>query len=126
MKYYAAVGDKNELSAVTVLPPVRALFSYHYYKKKVNEIQEFIANGYEPFIDSGAFSADSKGVNIDIDDYCNFIITTGATIYAGLDVIGDATATAKNVSYMERVYKLKPIPTFHMGSKLEDLAELMD
>jgi hypothetical protein len=126
MKYYAAVGDKNELSAVTVLPPVRALFSYYYYKKKVNEIQEFIRGNGEAFIDSGAFSADSVGAVIDIDEYCEFIINSGSPIYAGLDVIGDAKATAKNVSYMERVHKLKPIPTFHMGSKLEDLAELMD
>jgi hypothetical protein len=126
MKYYAAVGDKRELSAVIVLPPVRALFSYHYYKNKINEIQEFIKSGHEAFIDSGAFSADSVGAEIDIDDYCRFIIESKATVYAGLDVIGDAKKTAANVSYMERVHKLKPIPTFHMGSKLDDLAELMD
>lgn len=126
MKYYAAVGDKRELSAVQVLPPVRALFSYHYYKKKVNEIQEFIALGGEALIDSGAFSADSVGAEIDIDEYCIFIKQTGAILYAGLDVIGDAKATMKNVSYMKRVHKLNAFPTFHMGSKLEDLYEMMD
>lgn len=126
MKYYAAVGDKRELAAVQIIPPVRALFSYHYYKNKVEEIQEFVAANHEAFIDSGAFSAASLKVNIDIDDYCEFIIKTGATVYAGLDVIGDAKATAKNVDYMERVHKLSPIPTFHMGSKLDDLKELMD
>lgn len=126
MKYYAAVGDKRELAAVKVLPPVRALFSYHYYKNKINEIQEFIKGGGECLIDSGAFSADSVGAEIDIDSYCNFIIDSGATLYAGLDVIGDAKATMKNVAYMERVHKLHPFPTFHMGSKLEDLYEMMD
>lgn len=125
MKYYAAVGDKRELAAVQVIPPVRALFSYHYYKNKVEEIQEFVQAGHEAFIDSGAFSAASVKAKIDIDDYCEFIQNTGATIYAGLDVIGDAKATAKNIEYMERVHKLNPIPTFHMGSKLDDLAELM-
>jgi hypothetical protein len=125
MKYFAAVGDKRELAAVQVLPPVRALFSYHYYKNKEDEIHEFIKLGGEAFIDSGAFSADSVGAKIDIDAYCEFIISCGAPLYAGLDVIGDAKATMKNVDYMERVFKLSPIPTFHMGSHLDDLRELM-
>lgn len=124
MKYYAAVGDKRELSAVVVMPPVRILFSYHYYKNKIEEIQECVAKNYEVFIDSGAFSADTVGAEIDIDEYCRFIINCGASMYAGLDVIGDAKSTMLNIKYMEETYGLKPLPTFHMGSTLEELKDV--
>lgn len=126
MKFYAAVGDKREISAVCVIPPVRMLCSYHYFKNQGELVTNLINKQYDIFIDSGAFSAESLGKPINIDEYCEFILDTGATMYAALDVIGNAEATRKNVQYMEKEYFLKPIPTFHMGSKLEDLGKLMD
>lgn len=125
MKFFAAVGSKDELGATIVMPPYRVLCSYHYWKSKIELIKECLEKGYEVFVDSGAFSAKSLGKEIDIDAYCNFIIETGVTMYAGLDVIGDASATMKNVHYMENRYGLKPIPTFHMGSELTELYPLM-
>lgn len=121
MKYYAAVGDKREIGAVCVIPPVRMLCSYHYFKKKTELVKELVEKHYEIFIDSGAFSAATKGAVINIDEYCVFIKDTGATIYAGLDVIGDAKQTRINNEYMIKEHGLNPIPTFHMGSELKDL-----
>jgi len=126
MKYYAAVGDKREIASVCVIPPIRMLCSYHYFKKKAPLIKELVHKRYDIFIDSGAFSAQTLGKPIDIDDYCKFIIETEAIIYAGLDVIGNAKQTLKNTEYMAKEYGLKPIPTFHMGSSLDDLIALMD
>jgi len=124
MKYYAAVANKEEIAAVSVLPPIRILASYYIFKKKIELIKKCIKDGNEMFIDSGAFSAENKGAIIDIDDYCKYVIETGATVYAGLDVIGDPVASAKNIEYMERVYGLHPIPTFHMGGSFDNLRKL--
>lgn len=125
MKYYAAVGDKREIGAVSIIPPIRMLCSYHYFKKKAELIKELILKHYDIFIDSGAFSAETLGKPINIDDYCKFIIDTQAITYAGLDVIGNALQTRKNTEYMVKEYGLKPIPTFHMGSSIDDLEALM-
>lgn len=126
MKYFAAVGNKNEIDAVCVFPPFNILCSYHYFKKKKELILECLQKQIDVFIDSGAFSARSKGISIDLDEYCKWLIETGVTTYAGLDVIGDAAATKKNIKYMEKEYGLNPIPAFHLGSSLDSLAELCD
>lgn len=126
MKYYAAVGDQREISAVVVIPPVRMLCSFHYFKKKKELVKELVDKGYEIFIDSGAFSAHTQDVEINIDDYCSFIKFTGSGLYAGLDVIGDAKQTRLNTEYMIEKFGLNPIPTFHLGGEVEDLYRLFD
>jgi hypothetical protein len=125
MKYYAAIVSEEEGKAPTVQPPYCMLLSYHYFKKKAELVKSYIAKGYDIFIDSGAFSAETKGVPINIDEYCEFLINTGVGTYAGLDVIGNAKATMGNVRYMEERYKLTPIPTFHLGGDLEDLYKIL-
>lgn len=126
MKYYAAIVSEEEGKAPTVQPPYCMLLSYHYFKKKAELVKSYIAKGYDIFIDSGAFSAETKGVPINIDEYCEFLIETGVSTYAGLDVIGNAKATIGNVRYMESRYKLSPIPTFHLGSNFEDLYHILE
>lgn len=68
------------------------------------------------FLDSGAFSAFTQGVEIDIQKYIEFIKENEnhLEIYANLDVIGDASATWKNQKKMERA-GLLPMPCFHFG-----------
>lgn len=68
------------------------------------------------FLDSGAYSAKSKGVEIDIYKYIEFIkeYKSDITVYANLDVIGDAEATLKNQKIMESE-GLTPLPCFHRG-----------
>lgn len=125
MKYFAAVVNEAEIEASCLMPPNCILASYHYFKTKQELIKSCLSKNYEVFIDSGAFSAENSGKEIAIDDYCRFLVETGATTYAGLDVIGNAAKTRENVEYMIREYDLDPIPTFHMGSNLEDLKELV-
>lgn len=76
-----------------------------------------VKNKVELFLDSGAFSAWSKGASIDIQEYIEFIKQHEDVIevYANLDVIGDAKATWKNQRIMERA-GLHPLPIFHFGS----------
>lgn len=70
------------------------------------------------FLDSGAFSAWNRGVEIDIDDYINYIIENKEYIdvYANLDVIGDAEKTYKNQKYMESK-GLTPLPVYHTNKE---------
>lgn len=126
MRYYSAVVSKDEVIATCFQPPYYILASYHYWKDKKDDLKEYIAKGYSVFIDSGAFSAGNSGKVIDIDDYCKFLVDINATIYASLDVMGDAEATLANYNYMVENYPLKPIPTFHMGSEIKYLKPLLE
>ena len=124
MKIYFACTGNNEPRYLSGAGLNNILCSYYYYKKNPELIIDLIEGGVNVFIDSGAFSAKFSGAEIDIDEYSKFVIQTGSTFYAGLDVIGDAAATKKNQKYMEDEYGLNPIPTFHLGSRLEDALEL--
>ena len=125
MKYYAAVVNEDEIRASCLIPPSQILCSYHYFKKKQDVVKECLRKNYDVLIDSGAFSAANSGKEIDIREYCEFILETGVVKYAGLDVIGDAKATRDNTEFMIKECKLKPIPTFHMGSEISDLDALL-
>jgi hypothetical protein len=83
------------------------------------------------FLDSGAFSAWTQGVEIKVEDYIDFIkeYKDVIDIYANLDVIGlggkqpnrlTAEMTLKNQKIMEKA-GLNPIPAFHFGEPLEFL-----
>ncbi len=73
-------------------------------------------NEVSVFLDSGAFSAFTKNVTIDIQEYIKFIKEhrESITVYSNLDVIGDAEASLRNQEIMEDA-GLSPIPCFHRG-----------
>jgi len=75
-----------------------------------------MGNKISLFLDSGAFSAWSKNININIHEYINYIKENKKYIdhYACLDVIGDAEKTFENQKIMEAA-GLSPIITFHKG-----------
>lgn len=97
------------------------LESYHYVKGQrfVDVMRE---QGAQVFLDSGAFSAHSLGVSIDIDGYCDYILRNrdilrvdGTAVMASvLDGIGDPLKTWQNQIYMESK-GAKPLPCFHFG-----------
>ena len=74
----------------------------------------------ELFLDSGAYSALTQGKVIDLDEYVKFIQDNkdAISVYANLDVIGDAEGTWKNQKFMEK-RGLHPLPVFHAGEDLE-------
>lgn len=83
------------------------------------------------FLDSGAFSAWTQGVEIDIQEYIAFIKEHEhiLEVYANLDVIGvggkqpnrlTAEMTLKNQKIMEDA-GLKPMAVFHFGEPFEFL-----
>lgn len=72
--------------------------------------------GVGVFLDSGAFSAFTRGARIDIGRYIAFAQAVGSLVdvVANLDVIGDPVATAANQRTMEAA-GLAPLTTCHLG-----------
>lgn len=93
------------------------------------------------FLDSGAYSAWSRGTKIDLDEYCEFIKANIELIdvYASLDVIPGAPgrpASPKerdeaaeqswaNYSYMVE-QGLSPLPVYHYGEDQRFLERMLD
>lgn len=75
-----------------------------YFKKKRKKI----------FLDSGAFSAYTRGKEVNLDEYIEFIKEYKNKIgtYVNLDVIGSPEGTWKNQRYMEKK-GLMPLPVWH-------------
>lgn len=98
--------------------------SFNFYK---NEREFVMENECSIFLDSGAFSAWSKGVKIDIDEYISFIKQHQEylTYYAVLDVIGDPDKTYENQKYMEK-QGVSPIPCYHYGEDVSWLKRYLN
>lgn len=92
------------------------------------------------FLDSGAFSAWSRGAVIDLDEYCAFIRTNieKIEVYASLDVIpgqpgSPATTKQRNEaaeeSWENYLYMLNegldPIPVYHYGEDMRFLERML-
>lgn len=106
----------------------RALVSYHAIRQSPRHMEAMTEHARLSgafFLDSGAFSAKTAGVKINIDEYKDFITKNHSVFhcYANLDVIGDAKETKKNQEYLES-NGLHPLPVFHFGSDLSELEQL--
>lgn len=77
-------------------------------------------------LDSGAFSSWTKGKEINIDQYIDFIksVQDCVDFYICLDVIGDPIGTLKNQNYMESK-GLNPMPVFHRNEDYSFLQALI-
>lgn len=96
---------------------VRLLVSYAYVnpvKPAVPAYGPGVRNVLGWALDSGAFTAYSKGTEIDHERYIKYAKGCGAEDVFGLDVIGDPDATAANLE-KEWAAGLNSIPTIHYG-----------
>jgi len=97
------------------------LESYHYINRQ-DRVDQIRADGVKVFLDSGAFSAFTKGVEVDIRGYCDYIKRNldiienvdGALCASVLDGIGDPLKTWQNQMAMEQM-GVRPLPCFHYG-----------
>jgi hypothetical protein len=100
----------------------------HHYIHKESSVRKIRRDGVKVFLDSGAFSSFSKGVEVDIGRYCDYvhenmdIIETvdGQPLASVLDAIGDVEGTWRNQDEMER-RGVRPLPCFHYGEPEEAL-----
>lgn len=117
-QFYARLTDRERAARDGVK---YFLESYHYIHKQsyVDRIRE---DGVKVFLDSGAFSAFTKGIEVDIKAYCEYIRRNldiienvdGALCASVLDGIGDPLLTYQNQMTMESL-GVRPLPCFHYG-----------
>ena len=108
------------------------LESYHYIGKGkrftnlIRENQERIP-GHKIFLDSGAFSMYTKGIEIDIPAYVDFIKTNQDIIEAAsvLDGIGDPELTLTNQRVLED-HGVSVLPCFHYNEPIEYLERYIE
>jgi len=111
--------NERERGVVNTLPHL--LESYHYIHKE-SYVQAIREIGDKIFLDSGAFSAYTLGVDLKVKDYCDYIhrnkdilrVDDGTIMASVLDGIGDAQLTYENQLEMES-YGVRPLPCFHAG-----------
>lgn len=97
------------------------LESYHYVGKQ-RYVDDMRRDGAQVFLDSGAFSAYTLGVEISVAEYCDYInrnrdiirVEDGVVMASVLDGIGDPLQTWRNQLEMEQ-RGAKPLPCFHAG-----------
>ena len=91
------------------------LESYHYINRQ-SYVDKIRKDGKKVFLDSGAFSAFTKGVDVDMPAYCRYIQENADIIEVAsvLDGIGDPQKTYENQIKMEKL-GTKPLPCFHYG-----------
>jgi hypothetical protein len=117
--------NEVEQSITPKIPHI--LESYHYVHSQ-KDVDAMRADGAQVFLDSGAFSAHSLGVAIDINAYCDYIKRNedilrkedGIVMASVLDGIGDPLQTYRNQLYMES-QNAKPLPCFHFGEDIRYL-----
>lgn len=95
------------------------LESYHYIHKG-KYVDEMRRDGVKCFLDSGAFSAFTQGVTIDIAAYAEFVKNNKDIIIMAsvLDEIGDHLGTWRNQQKLESL-GAEVLPCFHYGEPLE-------
>lgn len=98
------------------------LESYHYINKG-NYVRNIRQDKKKVFLDSGAFSSFSLGVEVDIHAYAEFIKDHQDIILMAsvLDAIGDPIGTYHNQNTLEKL-GAEVLPCFHFGEPL-DLCE---
>lgn len=98
------------------------LESYHYIKKG-RMVENIRRDGIRVFLDSGAFSAFSLGVKVDIGAYADYVKANQDIILMAsvLDAIGDPVGTFHNQKELER-RGVAVLPCFHYGEPF-DLCE---
>lgn len=102
---------------------VRILFSYHYLRN--DDIDEILAKHFQGvevdlFADSGAFSAWTSGVTIEVDEYARWLLRWKHLVSAAatMDVIGDSQASYDKTMRLRDLVKdeVTIIPTVHVTS----------
>lgn len=117
--------NEREREIVNSLPHI--LESWHYVGKQAY-VDHMRNNSAKIFLDSGAFSAFTLGVKLEVADYVNYIkdnmdiirVEDGVLMASVLDGIGDADETWRNQMEMERM-GVRPLPCYHFGEPIEAL-----
>ena len=113
--YFVTTGLWEEIQVIKKVRPPRLLCSYWYFKNR--PLADFCQElGYRPeiLLDSGAYSAFTKGKNVNLLDYMDYINANRWHIerYLSLDVIGDEHLTFL-IYLLMKSHGMNPIPVVH-------------
>lgn len=127
--YFAGGENKAWLEAITRAGGTKSLYSYFYLNQGAGadlHMIRAVETQTKIFIDSGAFTAHTQGIDIDLGEYCDWLHKWKHRIrvYASLDVIGDWKGSLRNQREMED-RGLTPLWVFHQGSPFEVLEEMI-
>jgi hypothetical protein len=119
MKIYHVAVDSStaELETLKEVKPPRLLLSYFYFRNKpLNDYIERLKYQPEILLDSGAYSAWTKGKGIALTDYMKYIKENKDYIsaYINLDVFGDNEMSYDYYQIMKRK-GYNPIPVVQYG-----------
>ncbi len=97
------------------------LESYHYIHRQ-RFVDSIRADKRQVFLDSGAFSAYTQGIEVDLPQYVEYVRRNediiekveGTLLASVLDAVGDPLKTWQNQKEMERL-GVRPLPCFHYG-----------
>lgn len=120
-RLYEDFNDFERNLVDTVVQPHHILESWHYVGKQ-RFVDQMRANKARIFLDSGAFSAHTLGVELSVKEYCEYIqrnrdiirVEDGVVMASVLDGIGDPLQTWRNQYEME-LRGVRPLPCFHAG-----------
>jgi hypothetical protein len=126
-------GEERWDSPIWLTHVKRRLFSYFYHNKNNKPSEDILAShklGLDLFLDSGAFSAFSKGALININDFSEFVKKTQTmwTTCSSLDHIGQGEESAigskKNFDWLRNTgAKIQPV--FHVREPDKYLEQYM-
>ena len=123
----AARLDKFELGCMTGVKHM--LESYHYVGSQ-RMVDKMRYENRKFFLDSGAFSAFTQGVQIDTAEFCRYIVRNQDLweCVSVLDAIGDYKGTYKNQMAMQNLLpkELWPLPCYHYGEPVDVLKHYVD
>ena len=111
--------DEREKQARLSIEHNLESFHYVYRQSAVDKIRQ---DGKTVFLDSGAFSAFTKGIEVNIPKYCEYVqknidiieVVDGTVMASVLDGIGDPLKTWQNQLHMESL-GVRPVPCYHYG-----------
>jgi hypothetical protein len=113
--------DNQAVGLIVGTAPLRVLLSYYYFREHdVAKLVQECFGGVQTldlFCDSGAYSAATMGEAIDVGQYCEWVNRWAKlfTAASAPDVIGDAEATHRATTRMQRAVKTVPVlPVFHV------------
>ncbi len=126
-KLYEDLNDFEKQLIDTKILRHSILESWHYVGKQ-RYVDQMRANQAKIFLDSGAFSAYTLGVELSVKEYCEYIqrnsdiirVEDGSVMASVLDGIGDPLQTWRNQYEME-LRGVRPLPCFHAGEPEEYL-----
>lgn len=115
---YVKLNDRERYAVENIQ---HILESWHYVGRQ-QYVDQMRNDNAQIFLDSGAFSAYTLGVDLKVSDYCDYILRNkdivrvedGTVMASVLDGIGDPLQTWRNQLEMEQ-RGCRPLPCFHAG-----------